>query len=73
MIQSASAQNNLNIIGTYNIEPGVQLNIIEKGNYAILHYGDIQTGKWQITDSNTVQFTPNKKMCLNYTEGITEM
>ncbi|MCF6307736.1 MAG: hypothetical protein L3J09_07255 [Flavobacteriaceae bacterium] len=61
MTKTASAQNKLNIIGTYDIDSGAQLNILENGDYAILHYGGIQTGKWQITDSNTVQFTPNKK------------
>ncbi|MCF6308799.1 MAG: hypothetical protein L3J09_12730 [Flavobacteriaceae bacterium] len=61
MTKTANAQNSLNIIGTYNIESGVQLSIIENRNYAIIHYGGIQTGKWQITTNNTVQFTPNNK------------
>ncbi|MCF6279052.1 MAG: hypothetical protein L3J14_01760 [Flavobacteriaceae bacterium] len=61
MTKTASAQNNLNIIGTYNIDSGAQLNILENGGFAIIHYGGIQTGKWKIADNNTVQFTPNKK------------
>ncbi|MCF6296277.1 MAG: hypothetical protein L3J25_11400 [Flavobacteriaceae bacterium] len=61
MTKTTSAQNNLNIIGTYNIDSGAQLNVLENGNFAIIHYGGIQTGKWQIADNNTVHFTPNKK------------
>ncbi len=56
-----NAQNSINITGTYNVGEGVQLSVLENGNYAIIYYGGIQTGKWQITDNDTVQFTPNKK------------
>lgn len=61
MTKTASTQSNLNIIGAYNIESGVQLSIIENGDYAIIHFGGIQTGKWQVADNDTVHFTPNKK------------
>lgn len=60
MINMANAQNSTNIVGTYNIE-GSYLIVLENGNYAIMYFGGIQTGKWKFTKDTDYKFTPNIK------------
>jgi len=59
-----NAQSGADISGIYNLgssspEGGNHLVVLENGDYAILHFGGMQLGKWKNTEKNVYQFSPN--------------
>ncbi len=59
-----NTQNKSDITGTYSLgssspEGGSHLIVLENGSYAIIYFGGMQTGKWQLTKDNIYRFSPN--------------
>lgn len=66
MANMINAQNKDNITGTYSLgssspEGGSHLIVLESGYYAIMYFGGMQTGKWQLTKDNIYKFEPSIK------------
>jgi len=66
MTSIMNAQNKEIITGTYSLgssspEGGSHLIILENGIYALMYFGGMQTGKWNLTKDAIYRFSPNIK------------
>ncbi len=66
MTNITNAQNKNDISGTYSLgstspEGGSHLIVLENGYYAIMYFGGMQTGKWELTKDTIYRFSPTIK------------
>ena len=64
MVNATNAQNNTDIAGMYALvssspEGGSQLIVLENGKYAIMYFGGIQVGNWELAQGDVYRFAPN--------------